>query len=92
MSFRSTIASVKTIMDTFRRVYRELNSTFPTLKIFYHYAAKRGPTNIHPNLCQKTIELKSIATELFPDPEVKINLIGSRQLLELGTKGAEDTL
>ncbi len=79
-------SSVKTIMDTFRRVYRELNSTFPALTISYHYAAKRGPTNIHPNLSHKSTELKSVATELFPDPEVHVNFIGSRQLLELARR------
>lgn len=75
--------SVKTILDTFREAYRELASTFPTLSIYYHYAAQRGPETISPNLRLKSDELKQIATSHFPDADVTVNLLGSRRLLEL---------
>ena len=79
-------ALVKTVFDNFRQTYRELASTFPTLKICYYYAAQKANDRIHDNLQRKAKELRNVALDLFPEAEVAVEFLGAGRLLDLARK------
>ena len=76
-------AEVKVVLDNFRQTYRNLASTFPSLKLCYYYASQKADREIHDNLRHKSNELQQIASELFLDAEVTVQFLGARRLLEL---------
>ena len=83
--------SVKEVIGAFCKVYRDLASKFPDLKICYHYAAKAAGTFVHPNLQRKAEELKNSAKELFSEVEVEVQFLGARQLLDLARRRPKTT-
>ena len=85
-SFTQYSPAVKGALDSFRRVYRELASRFPSVGIHYHYACKRAGADIHANLDQKAVELKGVAHELFPDADIQVEFLGAKHLLELARR------
>jgi len=82
---------VKSAFDNFRKAYRGLASKFPTLAIIYHYACKKADGHVHQNVILKSKELEQEARVLFPDAEVKVDLIGARGLLELARRRPKTT-
>ena len=83
--------AVKAVLDSFRQTYRALASKFPQLHLHYYYASKSAASDIHDNLSLKAEELKSVASELFPDGEVSFQFLGARPLLELARRRPKTT-
>jgi len=90
-AFTQYSPAVKSVLDSFRRVYRELASRFPSVEIHYHYACKRAGADIHANLEKKAEELKDVARELFPDAEIHMEFLGAKRLLELARRRPKST-
>ena len=82
---------VKVVFDGFRQAYRALASTFPNLKVHYHYASRVADVHIHENLDRKAKELVGTAEGLFPDAKVEFNFLGARRLLELARRRPRTT-
>lgn len=69
-------------VELFRRIYVDLAIRHPEVSVNYIYASKGNSLEIHPKLYNKSENLKSITQSYFLRSEVKVEFLGSRQLLE----------
>jgi hypothetical protein len=83
--------AVKSAVDNFRAVYRQLASKFPSLKIKYYYASKKADEHVHDNLSKKALELEGAAQSLFQDADVSVEFLGARRLLDLARRRPKTT-
>lgn len=76
-------------IGNFRRIFLELASKFPTLKIGIRYVSQGA--DIHPKVQRKADKIVELCQQYFPDAEVEIEFVGAARLLELAQTSPEAT-
>jgi hypothetical protein len=72
-----------------RRVYQDLASKFPRLRILYFYASKGD--QVHPNVSRKVSRIETAVTQHFSDAQSTFQFLKARDLLDLARKAPTTT-
>lgn len=77
---------VRSAVENFRAVYKQLAARFPSLHFRYVYASRGDAAEVHPNVSRKTTILKDAVSKLFSASHFSFNFIGASDLLTLARK------
>lgn len=77
---------VRSAVENFRAVYKELAARFPSLQFRYVYASRGDASQVHPNVIRKVDVLKGAISKLFSSAQFSFEFLGASEILRLARR------
>ncbi|WP_298884946.1 AIPR family protein [uncultured Bradyrhizobium sp.] len=77
---------VRSAVENFRAVYKELAARFPSLQFRYVYASRGDAKQVHPNVARKADVLKDAIGKLFSSAQFRFEFVGASEILDLARR------